>query len=119
MTTENPCPKCDGDGCHCCFHTGKRLFEIGDHVVWVNQDRSLDPNTNNAKYMGCVQRVTAIMDCLGKNNADVYYVGIDAVRVDNYANGTQLLFDINLRPATLGEIAAAESSDPPAPPDSP
>ena len=119
------CGKCSGARCPSCFHTGKRLFEIGQRVVWENQDHSLEPESlkaRNEKYLGGVYTVNALMNCPERDSpaghtdhqfADLYYVGIDDCRYEGWSTGTyntSLVFDANLRPATPAEIASADAT---------
>ncbi len=94
----DPCPACGGAGCPRCFGTGKRRFEIGEEVVWDNQEGSLAPPSvleRHKKYLGHTYRVTALMEV--PDDPDRYYVGID-VKLEPSLDGSQglLVFDTNL-----------------------
>jgi len=105
------CSECDGDGCPFCLQTGKRLFRIGERVVWDNQEGSLAPmNVREEEYrtyVGKIYRVVALMAHPGDTERR-YYVGIDA-KMDSVTGktSTTLVFDTNLRPCTE---AAREST---------
>lgn len=94
------CPKCDGDRCPYCLQTGKRLYEIGEEVIWDNQEGSLAPSSvreeTYRKHVGRTYRVNALMNLPGSQ--DRYYVGID-VEMETVLGGTcgALVFDTNLR----------------------
>lgn len=109
------CPRCDGERCDACFHTGKALYQIGDRVVFDNQDHSLAPPSVQAEYekhLGLVYSVTSIMDCPGERFSNFYYVGIDLSTVRRaYGSTNNLVFDVNLRPATADELTADETAD--------
>jgi len=95
------CPKCRGDRCPHCFQTGKRLYEIGEQVVWDNQEGSLAPwnvrEEDYRRYVGKTYRVNALMAHPG-DTENRYYVGIDvAMETVDGRITSMLVFDTNLR----------------------
>jgi hypothetical protein len=107
------CTRCNGERCSACFHTGKELYEIGDHVVFDNQDHSLAPQSVQARYgqyVGNVYSIIALMDCPGERFRDFYYAGIDLPDERDGSTSSHLMFDVNLRRATADEIAASDAA---------
>lgn len=107
------CLKCNGARCPFCLQTGKLLFEIGEEVVWDNQDGSVAPMSVKEhayrQHVGKVYRVNVLMAY--PDESDRYYVGIDVVM--KTAGGTtiggNLVFDTNLRRVTADDRTESET----------
>lgn len=101
------CTECGGERCPYCLGTGKRLFRIGEYVVWDNLEGSRLPSgilVTWVKYLGSVYRVVAISR-VNTAHCDRYEVGIDVPISTPWTDLQRVtLHDANLRLATSQEI---------------